>query len=93
MPEQELVMLGIGVGSGLFTASIATAVIVHRYLDLHSDVVEQLMHETIGKHAYLRATKEIVDDETDEQIQKRGDEILEEYDLEVFDIGGDGGAE
>jgi len=63
MPEQELVMLGIGVGSGLFTASIATAVIVHRYLDLHSDVVEQLMHETIGKHAYLRATKEIEDDD------------------------------
>jgi len=88
MPQQELVTLAIGVGSGLFTAGIVTAVIVHRYLDLHSDVVESLMAESIGRYAYLRATKEIVDDETDERIQERGDEILEEYDMDVFDIGG-----
>ena len=91
MPQQEPELLVIGVGSGLLTAGLATVTIVKAHLDLHSAVVDQLMEESIGRYAYLRATKEIVDDETDECIQQRGDEILEEYDLDVF--GGDTDAE
>jgi len=86
-------MLGIGVGSGLLTAGIATVIIMKRHLDLHSEVVGELLTESIGQHAYLRATKEIVDGVTDEQIKDRGAGILEEYDLEAIDVGGDGGAE
>jgi len=86
---QQLELFAIGVGSGLLTAGLATVTIVKTHLDLHSDVVDHLMRESIGRYAYLKATKEIVDDETDERIQQRGDEILEEYDLDVFDIGGD----
>jgi len=90
MPQQ-LELFAIGVGSGLFTAGLATVLIARYHLDLHSDVVDHLMRESIGQHAYLKATKEIVDDETDERIQQRGDEILEEYDLDVFDVGGESG--
>lgn len=51
----------------------------------HQELTESLLVQSIGQHAYLRAAKEIVDDETDQRIQKRGTELLEEYDLDAVD--------
>ncbi|MDF9748391.1 hypothetical protein [Natrinema salsiterrestre] len=78
---------GVAVG-----AAVTTMLFIFRF-ETRSKVTETLLVETIGQHAFLRATKEVVDDETDEQIKARGQEILEEeYDLDVVDVGGESDA-
>ncbi|GAA1280344.1 hypothetical protein GCM10009725_30140 [Aeromicrobium tamlense] len=72
-------IVGVTIGAAV---TVAISRFRHR---TRSDVTEALLVETIGQHCYLQATKEIVDDETDEQIKDRGSELLEEYDLDVVD--------
>ena len=74
---------------GIAVGAIVTTLLFKFRLERTSDVTKTAVTQTIQQEAYLRATKEIVDDETDERIQQRGDEILEELDLDVFDVGGE----
>lgn len=68
---------------GVVTGSAVTATLISYRFKSRSELTKSLLTETIGQYCYLRATKEIVDDETDEQIKDRGSELLEEYDLDV----------
>ncbi len=82
MIAEPILMYAAGVAIG---GALTFAIVTYRARQ-RSDLLEILLAETIVQHAYLSATKEIVDDETDEQIADRGAELLEELDLDVVNI-------
>lgn len=54
--------------------------------DKGREATEAIVRDNIRQRAYLEASWQINDDETNERIKQRGEELLEEYDLDVIDV-------
>ncbi|UHQ96411.1 hypothetical protein [Natrinema halophilum] len=75
-------------GAGVIAGSLITTALFKFRLTSRMNVTESLVIETIGQYAYLQATIETVDEETESEIQQRAEEIADEYDVEIADVGG-----
>lgn len=81
-------MIGVLAG-GIIVGALATATLFKVRLRSRRSTTDRLVTETIGQYAYLRATVETVDQETESEIQERAEEIAAEYDVTLADVGGE----
>lgn len=75
-------------GTGVIVGALLTTTLFKLRLESRSEI-DHLVTETIGQYAYLKATVEVVDEKTESKIQQRAEEIADEYDVSIADVGGE----